>query len=60
LRKIRGDYPQSQTLFVAVTGFGREEDRRQTEEAGFHLHVVKPVDPYELLETIAQRQQRDT
>ena len=29
---------------VALTGWGQEEDRRQTQEAGFDQHLVKPVD----------------
>jgi two-component system CheB/CheR fusion protein len=29
---------------VAVTGWGQEEDRRRSREAGFDEHVVKPVD----------------
>jgi CheY-like chemotaxis protein/two-component sensor histidine kinase len=33
---------------VALTGYGREEDRRRTSEAGFDLHLVKPVKPGEL------------
>ncbi len=32
-------------LLVALTGFGQEEDRRRTKEAGFDDHLVKPVDP---------------
>jgi CheY-like chemotaxis protein len=28
---------------VAVTGWGREEDHRQTREAGFDHHLVKPL-----------------
>ena len=31
------------TLIVAVTGWGQEEDRRRSREAGFDLHLVKPV-----------------
>jgi hypothetical protein len=31
-------------LLVAVTGWGQDEDRRRTEEAGFDAHLVKPVD----------------
>jgi len=27
-----------------MTGFGQEEDRRQSQEAGFNAHLVKPVD----------------
>ncbi len=29
---------------VAMTGYGQEEDRQRTQEAGFNLHLVKPVD----------------
>ena len=42
----------SRTLLVAVTGYGREDDRRRSREAGFNHHLVKPVAPdalYELL-----------
>ena len=29
---------------IAVTGYGQESDRRRTRDAGFHGHLVKPVD----------------
>lgn len=29
---------------IAVTGYGQESDRRRTRDAGFHHHLVKPVD----------------
>jgi CheY-like chemotaxis protein len=29
---------------VAVTGWGAEEDRRRSREAGFDAHLTKPVD----------------
>jgi CheY-like chemotaxis protein len=29
---------------IAVTGYGQESDRRRSAEAGFHHHLVKPVD----------------
>jgi CheY-like chemotaxis protein len=32
------------TYLVAVTGHGRDEDRRRSREAGFDFHVVKPID----------------
>jgi signal transduction histidine kinase/ActR/RegA family two-component response regulator len=38
---------------AALTSFAREEDRLHALEAGFHLHVAKPVDPRRLVETIA-------
>ena len=40
------------TLFVAVTARGDEESRRRTEAAGFELHLVKPVDPHDLLRVV--------
>jgi CheY-like chemotaxis protein len=30
---------------IAVTGWGQEADRQRAREAGFHQHLVKPVDP---------------
>jgi signal transduction histidine kinase/ActR/RegA family two-component response regulator len=34
---------------IALTGWGQEDDRRRTEEAGFDHHLVKPVDPDALI-----------
>ena len=31
------------TVLVAVTGYGRDEDRSRSREAGFDHHLVKPV-----------------
>jgi CheY-like chemotaxis protein len=30
---------------VALTGYGQPADRERTREAGFEVHLVKPVDP---------------
>lgn len=38
---------------VALTGYGREHDRRRSEEVGFDAHLVKPVSLADLLETLA-------
>jgi DNA-binding response OmpR family regulator len=38
---------------VAISGWGQEEDRRRTREAGFDAHLTKPVDPEELGRTLA-------
>ena len=32
-------------MLVAVSGLGSPADRERTAAAGFHLHLVKPVDP---------------
>src|ERR1700712_1999222 len=41
-------------LLVAVTGYGGEDHRRRSAEAGIHVHLVKPVDP-ERLEDVLER-----
>jgi CheY-like chemotaxis protein len=44
-RRLRAESWGSRVVLVAVTGYGREEDRRRAEAAGFDLHFVKPADP---------------
>jgi CheY-like chemotaxis protein len=37
--------PESRdVVLVALTGWGQDEDRKRTAEAGFNRHLVKPVD----------------
>ena len=38
---------------IALTAFARSEDRTRALRAGFHVHVAKPVDPSELVATVA-------
>ncbi|MCC2958715.1 hybrid sensor histidine kinase/response regulator [Massilia sp. IC2-477] len=40
--------------FVAVSGYGQEQDRRMSREAGFAAHLVKPVRVDELIDTIGR------
>jgi PAS domain S-box-containing protein len=47
-RRLRDDRRMNGILLIALTGYGREEDRRRSREAGFDLHFVKPADPAEL------------
>jgi len=42
---IRNQPANSDAVIIAVTGWGQDEDRRQSEQAGFNLHLTKPVDP---------------
>jgi CheY-like chemotaxis protein len=42
-RRIR-EQQQEGLRLVALTGWGQEDDRRRSEEAGFDAHLVKPVD----------------
>jgi PAS domain S-box-containing protein len=41
-------------VLVALTGWGQDEDRRRSEEAGFDAHVVKPVDHGRLHKLLAE------
>src|SRR5215510_5699243 len=43
-RRLRLEPAMSGMTLVAMTGYGQEEERRRTREAGFHSHLVKPVD----------------
>ena len=40
-------------VLIAVTGWGQDEDRRRSNEAGFDHHMVKPVDPKVLMKMLA-------
>jgi CheY-like chemotaxis protein len=44
-RRIREQSSGRAPLIIALTGWGQEEDRRRTQEAGFDGHLVKPVEP---------------
>ena len=52
-RRIREQPWGKGILLIALTGWGQEEDRRRTEEAGFNRHLVKPVDPAALVDLLA-------
>jgi len=38
---------------IALTGWGQDEDRRKSQEAGFDAHIVKPVDHAYLIQLLA-------
>lgn len=43
-RRLR-DLPElGSPVLIAMTGYGQEEDRKRSREAGFDHHLVKPVD----------------
>jgi signal transduction histidine kinase/ActR/RegA family two-component response regulator len=53
-RAIRRVPAGKSAYLVAVTGYGQPEDRRRSLEAGFDAHLVKPVDPGELLKFLTK------
>ena len=53
-RALRRHPATAKARLIAVTGYGGEEDRRQSREAGFDAHLTKPADPTALQELLAQ------
>lgn len=43
-RLIRERAGDRELVLIALTGWGQEEDRRRSKEAGFHHHLTKPID----------------
>ena len=52
-RRIRAQSWGKGITVIAVTGWGQDEDRRRSQNAGFDHHLVKPVDPNALTRVLA-------
>jgi CheY-like chemotaxis protein len=52
-RRIRAQPWGKRLMLVALTGWGHDEDRRRSLEAGFDAHMVKPVDLAALTKLLA-------
>ena len=55
IRRIRALAPAAVASIpaAALTAFAREEDRELALNAGFQMHLVKPIDPYALIAAVA-------
>jgi signal transduction histidine kinase/ActR/RegA family two-component response regulator len=53
-RCARADARLRHVTLVALTGYGRDEDRERARDAGFDHHLVKPVDPNMLQDLVLQ------
>ncbi|WP_296000694.1 response regulator [Rugamonas sp.] len=51
-RRLRADPATRAMRLIALTGYGLAEDRRRVLEAGFDLHLVKPVEIEQLMQAI--------
>jgi signal transduction histidine kinase/DNA-binding response OmpR family regulator len=58
-RAIRGQPGGENFLLVAMTGYGQAEDRRRSREAGFDLHLVKPVSMKSLEDVVNSLEPRE-
>ncbi|MGZ3304430.1 MAG: ATP-binding protein, partial [Asticcacaulis sp.] len=52
-RAMRAEPHLEETVFIAQTGWGQSEHRQMAQEAGFHHHMVKPVDFNRLQDMLA-------
>jgi signal transduction histidine kinase len=51
-RRIRAEAWGRGAVLVALTGWGQDVDRKRSREAGFDMHLVKPVDPATLCDML--------
>ncbi len=58
-RKIRAELWGQDILLVALTGWGQEEDRQKTHDAGFDHHLVKPANPADIQQILAGAKKRE-
>jgi len=57
-RRLLEDGGHEDAFFVAMTGFGNEEDKKRTQAAGFDAHLTKPVELDVLITLLAQARDR--
>lgn len=57
-RRIRSEPWGRDCVLIAVTGWGQDDDRRRTRDAGFDEHLVKPVDFETLTRLLAEPGER--
>lgn len=56
-RRIREQSWGKGVVIIALTGWGQNEDRRKSIDAGFDNHMVKPVDPVALMKMLSSQAQ---
>jgi PAS domain S-box-containing protein len=52
-QRLRAAPETANSVLIAITGYGQDEDRKQTRAAGFNHHLVKPVDLQQLNSLLA-------
>jgi CheY-like chemotaxis protein len=58
IRAIEGERKWAEAPAVALTAFAREGDRKKAFDAGFRVHLAKPIDADRLIEALAGVAQR--
>jgi CheY-like chemotaxis protein len=54
-RRLRQQPSAQHMVVVAVTGWGRPQDKQRALDAGFDAHLTKPVDPSALASVLGSR-----
>ncbi len=57
-RRIRQAPGGTEITLIALTGWGQEEHKRRTRDAGFDHHLIKPPDLGELRTLLAEAKSR--
>lgn len=56
-RELRRTQTAKKLVLIALTGYGQDEDRRKTREAGFDEHLLKPAEPLAVKALLAHLQE---
>jgi PAS domain S-box-containing protein len=54
IRRLRADPATAELVVVALTGWGSAADKRKSKDAGFDMHLVKPVRPEDVADVLAR------
>ena len=49
---LRHDQNTKDAVIVAISGYGQEEDRNRSKQAGFDHHLVKPISSDDLIKVL--------
>lgn len=53
-RRLRAEPRHAGVLLIAISGYGRDQDRAASQEAGFDFHLTKPADPDMVMQLMQQ------
>jgi PAS domain S-box-containing protein len=59
-KEIRRRMTAAPPVLIALTGYGQDQDRRRSEEAGFAFHLVKPFGAEKLVDLLGKVKESDT
>jgi CheY-like chemotaxis protein len=53
-RRLRALPAMANATLIAISGYGQEQDKQRSADAGFDFHLVKPINTANLLALLAQ------